>query len=144
MWEFVALRKYKGAGSKRYTLVLMKDGKEHKVSFGQEGAETFVDGNRSEAERQAYLKRHKASGEDWTTINAGSASAMVLWGKSKDLKTNLKSYLKSMGVATRKNMSKGDTQQYFGRTKLEKLHADVDALMTVPESIKNSRLNEAS
>ena len=142
MWEFVALRKYKGAGKKRYTLVLKKDDKEHKVSFGQEGAETFVDGNRTEAERQAYLKRHKASGEDWTKINPGSASAMVLWGKSKDLKTNLKTYLKSMGVATRKNTSKGDTQAYFGRTKLEKLHADVDAIMTVPESIKNSRLSD--
>ena len=148
MWRFISLVSYKGPAKKRYTLVLEKDGKEHKVSFGMKGAETYIDGNRTEAERQAYLKRHKASGEDWSKINAGSASAMVLWGKSKDIRTNLKAYLKSMGVQTGKKESKGDVQGdahgYFARTKMEKLHSEIDNIMRVPDGIKNSRLNDPS
>ena len=53
---------------------------------------TYLD-HHDKLKRNNYLKRHKALGENWNEINAGSLSAFILWGESTDLKTNLYKYL---------------------------------------------------
>ena len=62
------------------------------INFGSKNSTTYVNGA-SSTDRINYLKRH-APNEDWDNINAGSASAEILWGKSKDININLKNYIK--------------------------------------------------
>jgi len=60
-----------------------------KIHFGQDGGETFID-HGDEKKRSAYLARHGAGREDWTTpYNAGSLSRWLLWGNSPQLKANI-------------------------------------------------------
>lgn len=73
-------------------MIELKDGR--KIHFGQRGSQTYVEGA-SDAKREAYIARHRIR-EDWSTINPGSASRFILWGESRDLETNLRSFLKSM------------------------------------------------
>ena len=47
--------------------------------------------------RENYLARHRVN-EDWTKVNAGSLSAFLLWGKSTDLETNLRAYLRRFKI----------------------------------------------
>ena len=73
-------------------MLKLNDGR--KIHFGQHGSQTYVEGA-SDAKRAAYIARHRIR-EDWSTVNPGSASRFILWGESRDLATNLRSFLKSM------------------------------------------------
>lgn len=64
--------------------------------FGSDVATTFTDGA-TQQKKDAYLARHRVN-EDWTKINAGSLSRFVLWGDSRNLETNLKSYLRKFKI----------------------------------------------
>lgn len=75
--------------NKRLTAVFT-DGS--RVNFGAKNASTYIDGMRTKQERSNYLKRHKVN-EDWTNPKtAGALSAGILWGRTKDLKTNINEY----------------------------------------------------
>ena len=63
-----------------------------KIHFGQYDGLTFID-HGDKKKRTAYLKRHFKN-EDWGKINPGSLSALLLWGKNKELEINLVKYLK--------------------------------------------------
>ena len=66
------------------------------IHFGLDGSQTYVEGA-SRRTRENYLKRHKVR-EDWTKINPGSASAIILWGKYKNVNSNLNTYIKKFGI----------------------------------------------
>ena len=65
------------------------------VDFGMKNSNTYVD-SATDQTRTNYLKRH--GNEDWTKINAGSASALILWGENKDIGDNLIQYLDKYDV----------------------------------------------
>ena len=79
--------------NKRYRIVLKNPDKI--IDFGLDGGSTYID-HRDKKKRSAYLKRHQKN-EDWTTPNAGSASAWILWGFDTDIKKNLETYMQEMG-----------------------------------------------
>ena len=66
------------------------------IHFGWKGSLTYINGA-TEEQRTNYLKRHKVN-EDWSSLNHGSASAFILWGKSRDIQTNLNSYLRKFNI----------------------------------------------
>ena len=64
-----------------------------KIHFGLFGGLTYID-HGDNKKRTAYLKGHFKN-EDWGKINPGSLSALLLWGKNKELEINLVKYLKN-------------------------------------------------
>ena len=66
------------------------------IHFGFKGSTTFINGA-TEEQKKNYLKRHKVN-EDWKSINAGSLSAIILWGDSRSIETNLNNYLKRFNI----------------------------------------------
>ena len=66
------------------------------IHFGSATSNTYVEGA-SEKKKENYLKRH-AINEDWTEINPGSLASQILWGDSRNLETNIKSYFKKFGI----------------------------------------------
>lgn len=79
---------------KRYMMHLQDP--QQTIHFGLKGASTFID-HGDELKRKNYLARHKKN-EDWTEINAGSASALILWGNSKNIVDNIKEYIKRFNL----------------------------------------------
>jgi hypothetical protein len=77
---------------KRLTAII--DGR--KINFGSSVGSTYID-HGDEVKRTNYLKRHKVN-EDWTKINAGSLSALILWGPSKDINVNIANYKNKFGL----------------------------------------------
>ena len=69
-----------------------------KVHFGAKDASTFIDGKRSETERQNYLKRHDVREDFNNPKSAGSISANLLWGKSKSLEKNHQDFMKKFKI----------------------------------------------
>lgn len=66
------------------------------IHFGSKGSSTYLD-HHDKVKRENYLKRHYVN-EDWTKVNAGSASRYILWGDSIDLKTNLRVFLDTFRI----------------------------------------------
>ena len=58
------------------------------IHFGSDISQTYVEGA-SKNTRDNYLKRHRVR-ENWNKINPGSASAIILWGKTKSINKNLR------------------------------------------------------
>jgi hypothetical protein len=96
MLKFIKLDK-SNRHSKKYVFIYRDGDQVIKVHFGSKGSSTYLD-HHDKFKRDAYLKRHKALGEDWNTINAGSLSAFILWGDSVDLRTNLYNYLNHFSI----------------------------------------------
>ena len=69
-----------------------------KIHFGAKGASTFIDGKRTEKERQNYLKRHDVREDFNNPKSAGSISANLLWGKSKSLEKNHQDFMKKFKI----------------------------------------------
>ena len=69
-----------------------------RIHFGAKGASTFVDGKRSEIERQNYLKRHDVREDFNNPKSAGALSAALLWGKSKSLEKNHNDFMKKFKI----------------------------------------------
>jgi hypothetical protein len=78
--------------NKRYRMVF----EDRKFDFGMKQSNTYVD-SATDQTRKNYLSRH-AKNEDWTRINAGSASAIILWGESKEIGDNLIQYLDKFNI----------------------------------------------
>ena len=66
------------------------------IHFGSDISTTYVDGA-SKEKKNAYLARHKIN-ENWNKINSGSASRYILWGRSRNLETNLINYMKRFKI----------------------------------------------
>ena len=80
---------------KRYDAVF-HDGT--KVSFGAKGAKTFID-SASEKTKDAWIARHKVR-ENWDNPKtAGSLAKHILWGKSKSVRENLKTFKKKFNLS---------------------------------------------
>ena len=80
---------------KRYDAVF-HDGS--KVSFGARGAKTYVD-SATDKTKQAWLARHRVR-ENWNDPKTpGSLAKHILWGKSKSVRENLKSYKKKFNLS---------------------------------------------
>lgn len=83
---------------KKYDAILTdKKGNKKVIPFGAEGYSDFILSGGDKKKREAYIKRHSKN-EDWTKINAGSLSRYILWGKSKDLDTNIKDFKKKFNL----------------------------------------------
>jgi len=96
MKQFISLEK-SDKPLKKFVFTYKEDnGKIRKLNFGFKGSKTFNDHN-DETKRLNYLKRHRVN-EDWTKINAGSLSAFILWGPSRDLYENLINYLNKFNI----------------------------------------------
>jgi hypothetical protein len=91
--KFISLKK---SNIKNKKLVLKLSEPNKTIHFGWKGSLTYTNGA-TEEQRTNYLKRHKVN-EDWTSVNPGSASAFILWGKSRDIQTNLDSYLRKFDI----------------------------------------------
>jgi len=65
-----------------------------RINFGQKGGSTFIDGNRSEKERQNYISRHTVRENFNNPKTPGSLSRWILWGDSKSLNKNHMDYMK--------------------------------------------------
>jgi len=91
--KFVSLTK---SNIKNKKLVLKLSEPNKTIHFGWKGSTTYINGA-TDLQRTNYLKRHKVN-EDWTKINPGSASAIILWGDSKNINTNLNSFLKKFNI----------------------------------------------
>ena len=74
---------------KRYRMILANP--KMIIDFGLKHSNTYVDGA-SELTRHNYLKRHQKN-EDWNKLSAGAASAIILWGNSQDIESNLEDFI---------------------------------------------------
>jgi len=79
---------------KRYRMVFANP--REIVDFGLKNGSTYID-HGDETKRLNYLKRHQVN-EDWSKINPGSASAIILWGESRDIGDNLNQYLDRFNI----------------------------------------------
>ena len=80
---------------KRYDAVF-HDGT--KVSFGAKGAKTYID-SASDKTKAAWIARHKVR-ENWNDPRtAGALSKHILWGKSKSVSKNLKTFKKKFNLS---------------------------------------------
>ena len=92
-YESVTITKNNKGASSHKAIFKRKNGKTKTINFGQKGAKTFID-NADEKTRQNYLKRH-APRENWNVPdNAGSLSARIKWGKSKNINENISAFKK--------------------------------------------------
>jgi hypothetical protein len=69
-----------------------------KIHFGSKGASTYIDGKRTEKERQNYLKRHDVREDFNNPKSAGALSASLLWGSSKSLNKNHQDFMKKFKI----------------------------------------------
>ena len=80
---------------KRYRATIkMHDGTEKKIDFGFKNGYTYIDGDRTNKERLAYLRRHLANPIEKKLIenlvpSPSLLSAILLWGKHKSLEKNV-------------------------------------------------------
>ena len=86
-------------GKRFRAYIKRKNGQLEFHDFGYEGGKTFIDG-RTELERSNYLARHLGNKTEEQLIknlvpSPSLLSAFLLWGRSKDLGTNVK-YLNSL------------------------------------------------
>lgn len=72
------------------------NGKIKKIHFGSKSSSTYLD-HHDKIKRDNYLNRHRVN-EDWSEINAGSLSALILWGPSISLYENLINYLNRFSI----------------------------------------------
>lgn len=94
--QFIKLDKSNRLG-KKYVFIYKDNDKIKKIHFGSKGSSTYLD-HHDKIKRDNYLKRHKALGENWNQINAGSLSRFLLWGDSTNLNTNLYNYLNKFSI----------------------------------------------
>lgn len=74
---------------KKYMLILENPRKT--IHFGSDISQTYIS-DASDEKKKNYIARHKVR-ENWNEINPGSASRYILWGNSRNIKSNLRDYL---------------------------------------------------
>lgn len=73
-------------------LAIFSDGT--RVNFGLKGGSTYIDGNRTEKERQNYINRHAVRENFNNPKTPGALSRWILWGDSKSLNKNHMDFMK--------------------------------------------------
>ena len=68
------------------------------VDFGAYGSQTYINGTRSELEKQNYIKRHQKREDFNNPYTAGALSRWILWGDSKDIDQNIKEFKKKFNI----------------------------------------------
>jgi hypothetical protein len=66
------------------------------IDFGQKNGKTYID-HGDKVKRLNYLKRHSVR-EDWDSLNAGAASARILWGQHTDIRKNLEDFVRNFDL----------------------------------------------
>ena len=89
---FIGIKKSKRKNKRFVVEYVNQENQFKKIHVGQFGGLTYID-HGDNKKRTDYLKRH-LSNEDWSKINPGSLSALLLWGKNKEREINLVKYLK--------------------------------------------------
>lgn len=80
---------------KRYRATIkMHDGSETKIDFGLKDGSTYIDGNRTDKERENYIARHLANKREKYLIenlipSPSLLSMKLLWGSSTSLEKNV-------------------------------------------------------
>jgi hypothetical protein len=73
-----------------------EDGKQKKVQFGSAGMDDYtITGDKKQRER--YRKRHEKDLKTEDSTKPGYLSYYILWGNSKNIKTNINNYKKMFG-----------------------------------------------
>ena len=67
------------------------------VHFGQKGSSTYID-HKDDKKKDAYLARHKKDLETKDPTKAGYLSYYILWGDSKSIRENIKSFKKRFNL----------------------------------------------
>jgi len=75
--------------------IKLHDNSIRQIDFGLKGGSTYIDGDRTNKERENYLKRHLANKTENTLISnlipsPSLLSAYLLWGPTKNFETNVK------------------------------------------------------
>ena len=91
--KFVSL-KPSSRHNKRYEIVFSEPKKT--IHFGAKNGSTYID-HKDKIKRYNYLKRHVVN-ENWSEINPGSLSSIILWGNSTNLNENLNEYLRKFKI----------------------------------------------
>lgn len=92
-YESVSITKNNKGSSSHKAIFTRKNGKTKTINFGLKGAKTFIN-SADEKTRQNYLKRH-APRENWNVPDtAGSLSARIKWGSSKNINENIRAFKK--------------------------------------------------
>ena len=68
-----------------------------KIHFGLKNGSTYID-HGDKNKRDAYIKRHQVNEDFNDPYTAGALSRGILWGDSKDIKTNIKTYIKKFKI----------------------------------------------
>jgi len=81
---------------KKWTAFFKDDDKEKKVHFGASGYDDYTKGA-TDQQRKSYLARH-ASGKTAKPDTPNALSYYLLWGSSKSLNENIKSFKKKYNL----------------------------------------------
>lgn len=93
--------KKSGRKGKRFLIDMPEFG--HKHHFGSDVGKTYIDGTRSDKERDAWIARHK-NDKGWDNRHSGIYySRHLLWGKNKSLEKNIKDLEKKDGIKIKKS-----------------------------------------
>lgn len=85
---------------KRFKVIFNLDGRKKTIHFGQDGANTYIDGV-SPNVRDNYIARHKVR-ENWDKISAGQLSRYIIWGDSRWVNKNVDAYLKKFNIVDKR------------------------------------------
>jgi len=91
------ITKSKNKNKKYDAIITDNKGNKKVIPFGAAGYSDFILSGGDKKKREAYIKRHKKN-EDWNKINSGSLSRYILWGKSSNLDTNIKDFMKKFNL----------------------------------------------
>jgi len=92
--KFVSL-KPSSRPNKRYVISFSEPKKT--IHFGAKNGSTYID-HKDKIKRYNYLKRHIVN-ENWSEINPGSLSSIILWGNSTNINDNLNEYLRKFKIS---------------------------------------------
>ena len=92
--KFVSL-KPSSRPNKRYEIIFSEPKKT--IHFGAKNGSTYIN-HKDKIKRYNYLKRHVVN-ENWSEINPGSLSSIILWGNSTNINDNLNEYLRKFKIS---------------------------------------------
>jgi hypothetical protein len=75
-----------------------EDGKMFSTRFGAKGYRDYTDADTTREVRDTYRARHEKDLRTGDPTRAGYLSYYLLWGPSKNLKTNITAYRKKFGL----------------------------------------------
>ena len=83
-------------GDKEFTAYFLKDGKEKITRFGT-SSNFLLNSSKTEADRKAYISRHKVN-ENWNDPTSAGALSRYLLCETRSLTKNIRRFRKRYGV----------------------------------------------